>query len=108
MTFKEQLKVDNRNVFLNPEEFADIHTINGKDMPCSVDNYELLEREKHLKGEHSDGVYKKQLMIFVNAEDFGALPAIGRLVTFDKKSYVVTDAVDESGIYSITMELNKT
>ena len=111
MTFKEQLAVDNKQVFMNAEEFAEMHTVNGNVMPCQIDNFELIDRERRYKfhkSEYSEGVYLKQILMFVNSVDFGALPAIGRLVTIDKKSYTVADAINEGGLYSLTLEQNKT
>lgn len=111
MTFKEQIAADNRNVFMNEDEFSEKHLINGTEMPCMVDNNEMIDREKRYQYKRSlyaDGVYIKQLLIYVRAEDFGALPAVGRLITFDKKSYIVSDAINEDGIYSLSLEANKT
>mgnify|MGYP007076752627 CR=1 FL=1 len=50
----------------------------------------------------------KQKLIYVKADDFGPLPAIGRQIVFDGKRYMVTDSTDESGVYTITMEANRT
>ncbi|MBR1476878.1 MAG: hypothetical protein IJ608_02815 [Lachnospiraceae bacterium] len=110
MTFKEQVQLDNAKVFLNFDEFAIKETINGKEMLCIVDNNEMIERETRYnhKGEYSDGVFAKQLLIYVLSEEFGALPAIGRVLTFGKKQYRITDAIDEDGIYSLSLEANKT
>lgn len=111
MTFKEQISSDNRKVFMNLDEFSEFHMINGKEMPCLIDNNELIDRERRYKYQHSmyaDGIYMKQLLIFVRAEDFGPLPAIGRVVTFDKKTYTVSDSINEDGIYSLCLEANKT
>lgn len=110
MTFKDQIATDNRRVFANRDEFWEYHAINGSKMLCMVDNNELVDREKryqYRKSLYADGVYLKELLIYVLAEDFGALPAIGRSVTFDKKSYIVSDAINEDGIYSLTLEANK-
>ena len=38
MSFKELVEQDNRTVFMNLDEFADIHVINGKEIPCIIDN----------------------------------------------------------------------
>ena len=46
LTFKSAIEQDNKEVFLNALEFADSHTINGKQMPAIVDDNELLERDK--------------------------------------------------------------
>lgn len=111
MTFKEQIAKDNRTVFMNQDEFAETHLINGEEIPCTVDNNELIDREKryqYKKSLYADGIYLKQLLIYVRAEDFGPLPAIGRVITFDKKSYIVADAINEDGIYSLCLEANKT
>lgn len=111
MTFKEQIAKDNSDVFMNFDEFADYHTINGKQMLCLVDNNELIDREKRYQYKRSlyaDGVYLKELLVYVKAEDFGPLPAIGRVCTFDKKSYLISDAINEDGIYSLCLEANKT
>ena len=111
MTFKEQIALDNKTVFMNTDEFSETHLVNGTKMPCVVDNNELVDREKRYRYNHSlysDGIYIKQQLIYVKAEDFGPLPAIGRLITFDKKSYIVTDAINEDVIYSLCLEANKT
>lgn len=111
ISFKELIAKDNETVFMNQDEFAELHNINGKDMLCTIDNNELIDREKryqYKKSLYADGIYLKQLLIFVRAEDFGPLPAIGRSVTFDKKSYIIADAINEDGIYSLCLEANKT
>lgn len=109
MTFKEQIARDNVQVFMNIDEFGELHTINGKEMPAIVDNNELVDREKRYRYKNSfDGVYLKELLVYVKESDFGKLPAIGRVVIYDGKSYIVSDAINEDGIYSLTLEANKT
>lgn len=111
MTFKEQIALDNLKVFMNFDEFADMHMVNGTEMLCIVDNNEMIDREKRYQYKRSlyaDGVYIKELLIYVREEDFGPLPAVGRILTFDKKSYLISDAIDEDGIYSLSLEANKT
>jgi hypothetical protein len=110
MTFKDVIADDNKNIFLNMDEFAETHSIDGKEMPCIIDNNEMLEREKRYRNSKTfaEGIYVKSLLIYVNAVDFGAMPAVGRALTFDQKRYIVTDAVNEDGIYSISLEANKT
>lgn len=102
--FKELAFLDIQNVFMNPEEFGEKHQIDGKEMLVVVDGMEVVERSKK-QVEHGriDGIYEKQVLIYVSRADFGALPAIGRILQFDRKQYRVADAVDEGGIYSITL-----
>lgn len=111
MTFKEQIADDAKNIFLNLDEFADYHVINKKRMPVIFDSNEMIDREKRYQYKRSlyaDGVYLKELLIYVRAEDFGSLPPVGRTLTLDGKLYTISDAVDEYGIYSLSLEANKT
>ena len=50
----------------------------------------------------------KEMLIYVSAKDFGKLPAVGRVLTLDGKSYTISDAIDEDGIYSLCLEANRT
>lgn len=106
MGFKEMVREDIEDVFFNLKEFADIHTINGVRMACIVDSNELIERERRQTAMqlYRQGIHLKELMIYVQASDFGPLPAIGRSLALDGRNYLVTDAVDECGVYSITVE----
>ena len=106
-SLKEVMKDYVDNTFMNVDEFADMHTVDGKEMAVLVDDNEIVEREKKMKS-NMDGVYVKQKLIYVKASDFGALPAIGRQIMFDGKRYLVTDSTDEQGVYTITMEANRT
>ena len=52
---------------MNEDEFAEKHLINGVEMPCTIDNNELIDREKryqYKKSLYADGIYLKQLLIY--------------------------------------------
>ena len=113
--FKDIIKSDNSEVFLNTDEFSDIHMINGYKIRCQVDDYEQISREKRYqynRSLHGDGIYLKEVMIYVHADEFDALfkglPGAGRTLTLDGRKYLVTDAQDEYGIYSISLGANET
>lgn len=103
MTFKDVLKKDIKQVFLNFEEFGERHDINGHKVLIIVDENELTEREKRIKRNREE-LHQKQLLFFIAAEDFGALPSPGRILSLDGKNYEITDAENEDGIYSISLE----
>ena len=46
MTFKEQIAKDNKNIFFNLDEFGELHIVNGKKMPVSIDKNGLLTLKK--------------------------------------------------------------
>lgn len=106
MTFKDVVKRDVKSIFLNTDEFSEIHTVNGKPMAVQIDNNEQIEREKRYN-QHMDGIYVKQILMFVSAEEYGPLPKQGASVSLDKRVYRVEDAISEDGIYSITLEANR-
>lgn len=106
MSFKEIIADDVHETFLNTAEFSDTHTINGVDMPAQIDVNEQIEREKRM-AQNVDGVYMNQKLLYVAASDFGAMPAQGSIIKIDGKIYRVADAVDEGGVYSITIEANR-
>ena len=107
MTFKEAIRDDISSVFMNTEEFAALHTLNGKTIPVLIDNNELIERSKKAKSD-MDGVNAKTTLIFVKARDYGGgVPPVGYAITLDGVSYRVTDAMNEDGVYSIHLEANR-
>lgn len=106
MSFKELLRQDVKTVFLNPAEFGEEHTVNGKRMQIIIDDNELTEREKRMKS-NMDGIYKKQMLIYVSALDYGPLPGIGKPVKIDGVTFIVTDSINEGGVYSLHLEANK-
>ena len=105
-TFKDLIAADVHDVFLNTDEFSDIHNLNGVDMPVQEDSNEQIEREKRFN-QHMDGVYLNQKLIYVSAVDYGPMPKQGSMITYDGKRYKVADAIEEDGIYSITLEATR-
>lgn len=106
MNFKDIIASDVHDVFMNAEEFSEMHTINGVEMPVQVDSNEQIEREKRFN-QHMDGIYKNQKLIYVSATDYGPMPKQGTLIKFDGRPYKVADAISEDGIYSLTLEANR-
>lgn len=106
MTFKDIIANDVHQTFLNIEEFSDMHIVNGVEMPVQIDSNEQIEREKRYS-QNIDGMYLNQKLIYVAASDYGPLPKQGSMVTLDGRKYRVADAIDEYGVYSITLEANR-
>ncbi len=103
MDFKEYARQDIEDVFLNPEEFGESHTVNGvPGIPVIFDDFELMSREK-FKNVQDDSTSRKQSIFYVKAADFGRLPAKGKNVTIDGKNFRVEKAVNEFGVYAITV-----
>ena len=60
-----------------------------------------------------DGIYLNHKLIYVSAEHYkkapgrSGMPKQGSVLTLDGKIYRVADAIDEGGVYSITLEANR-
>ena len=106
MNLKDIIKADVKDVFLNTEEFSDTHIVNGVPMAVQIDDIEQIEREKRYN-QNMDGIFVSQKLIYVSAEEFGPLPKQGTVLTLDKRTYRVADAISEDGVYSITLEANR-
>lgn len=105
-SFKDIIQRDIEEVFFNLDEFSDTHIIDGQSMTAMIDDMENIEREKRMKS-HMDGIHARQILLYVKSAQFGALPAQGRILTLDSRKYLVIDAVDENGVYTITLEANR-
>ena len=103
-TFKEQIAADISTTFLNCLEFADTHTVNGKEMAAVVDDNELLERDKSKMGIQVDGTYKSRRLIYVAKDEYGPRPAYGKQIDFDGRLFRVADCTEEAGMLAITLE----
>lgn len=105
-TFKEIIARDVAEVFLNTEEFSDVHLVNGKEMAVQIDSNEQIEREKRMN-QNVDGIFKNEKLIYVSAAEFGPLPKQGSILNLDGRIYRVDDAIHEDGVYSITIGANR-
>lgn len=104
-TFKEQIAADISTTFLNCLEFADTHTVNGKEMAAVVDDNELLERDKaKIMAAQTEGTYKARRLVYVAKADFGPRPAQGAMLTLDGKAYKVKSCTEEAGVLAIELE----
>lgn len=102
--FKRMATEDIMDVFFSPEEFGEVHRIDGKPMTVIIDGVEVVERgKKQSEKGRIDGVYQKQILLYVSRKEMGSLPAIGRQLHLDNSKYLVTDAIDEGGVFSITL-----
>ena len=112
MSIKDIISEDVHTTFMNPDEFSDLHVLNGVKVPVQIDSNEQIEREKRFN-QHMDGIYLNQKLIYVSAEDYrkapgrSGMPKQGSVLTLDGKIYRVADAIDEGGIFSITLEANR-
>jgi hypothetical protein len=103
MSFKDIVQQDLDNIIFNTEEFAEVHTIDGKQLKVAVDNDALMERSK----KEYDGISVGEILYFVKALDFGELPEEGTPQAFDGRMMYVFNAREDDGIYEIILRQNR-
>lgn len=107
MDFKEILKNDVNNVFLNLSEFADTHMINGKEITAVIDD-DMLDGEVNVKfhgqqAQQSTGLYNGGIALYISTADFGK-PKPGSMIELDGKKYIVISTSEQDGIYKINIQ----
>ena len=108
LSFKDCIAADIQQVFLNQEEFAEVHTVDGKPMRVILDDNALLERDAARGGIFPDGMYRARKLIFVVTVDYGGRPMPGKRLNLDGRDYYVQQADDEAGILAIEIEAVRT
>ena len=103
MTLKEMIAGDIQTAFLNMDDFAEIHDVNGTEMKAVID--EINAEERNLKtSDHiiGDSIFEKYWKLYVAIEDFGNKPKTGRQIfRLDGKPYRVLEVDEEMGMYVI-------
>ena len=101
INFKELLDADLKAVFFNPNEFAEPHIINGEEIDCVIDQFQLKEHGN----DGLEGVILDALTIYVTE---GAIPKplIGEVMMVDDRMYFVRNVVEEMGAWVIMVEAN--
>lgn len=103
-SFKDFLKSDN-DVFINSEEFAETHTVNGKEMDIVVDDD--LSKERNSKATDSQGLYTSEKTLFIKKADYGNKPAIEETLKLDGDIYTITDVEDDGQMFIIDLVANE-
>lgn len=103
MNFKDFANQD-LQTFINADEFAAIHTIDGRPLNVIVDNDRLMERSK----KEFDGISVGELLYFVSVSDYGDVkPKPRDSQKFDKRQMYIFDVREDEGMYEIILSQNR-
>ncbi len=101
MSFKNQVLSD-LAVFLNEDEFAERHNIDGRDIPAVIDRDILKQRSQRV-----DGVYSGEVLLFVRASDLPVRPVVDQRMRVDNELFYVVDCNENDGLLEITLGANR-
>lgn len=100
-TFKEQVAQDIELVFLNFDEFAEPHYIEGSEILVIIDNEALEKRNQEL------GVSEADLLFFAKSADLPPMKTPGSFLNIDNKECLVESWAEEMGISKIILRQNR-
>lgn len=105
--FKDVVRED-MAVFLNSEEFADIHNLNGTSCTAIVQdvviNDDLTINSR--MSNYSEGTYGRGAVINVRKSDLPETPVMGQVYKVDGKVGLVVSVADDEGILTIAWQVN--
>lgn len=88
---------DRDDVFLDLNEFADSHVVDGKTVGCVIDQIERGDRDLEA------GVPSDESRLFARTEDMPARRRPGEALSVDGRSYVVLAWRDEMGVTEVDL-----
>lgn len=106
MNFKDQILADIDAVFLNADEFADEHEINSQTMTCVIDE-DLSKQRSNRQSDDYDGIYARQLTLYVRESVLGYRPERDQKMTVDGEWYLVLDCAASDGLLEVTLGANR-
>ena len=104
MSFKDDILADLDEVFLNLDEFAEEHTIEGKKISVVMNNDQL----ETLKEGQILGLVEADMVIFAKAEDLPRDLDPGRFLNVDGRELIVVKAGRNMGLAEVALRQNRT
>lgn len=101
MNFKELVKQDLEHILFNTEELAELHELNGYQVPVILDNSKLL----HFK--QDTGLMDARILIFVQSSKLKFTPEAGNVVQFDGRKYEILSSEKYGGAFEIVLGAKK-
>lgn len=107
-TFKDYLNEDIQDVFLNPNEFAELHLLDGTLISMVIEK-ETVDSKTGLGQEFEDatqGIFETVIVLILKAVDYKN-PLVGAKVKLDGKYYYVINAFEDYGMLTIKLGANE-
>lgn len=103
--FKDTVRKDVKTTFINFDEFASWHNLNGKDVLCIIDKD--ITSEMEARNRDIEGVFLNTLTIYVEDVDLKPRPVQGELLKVDRSFHLVKSVSDEDGVLAIVCVENE-
>jgi len=106
VSFKDQIKQDLSGIFLNLDEFADLHRIEGKEVPVVIDS-DIMAKLSKIGDNRIHGMDEADMVIMGKASDLPENLDPGRLLNLDGREVIVVTTTSEMGLVQIAVRQNR-
>ena len=106
MSFKDQINQDLSDIFLNLNEFADLHRIEGKEVPVVIDS-DIMAKLSKIGDNRIHGMDEADMVIMGKASDLPENLDPGRLLNLDGREVIVVTTTSEMGLVQIAVRQNR-
>lgn len=106
MSFKDQIKQDLSDIFLNLDEFANLHRIEGKEVPVVIDS-DIMAKLSKIGDNRIHGMDEADMVIMGKASDLPENLDPGRLLNLDGREVIVVTTTSEMGLVQIAVRQNR-
>lgn len=106
MSFKDQIKQDLSDIFLNLDEFADLHRIEGKEVPVVIDS-DIMAKLSKIGDNRIHGMDEADMVIMGKASDLPENLDPGRLLNLDGREVIVVTTTSEMGLVQIAVRQDR-
>ena len=106
MSFKDQIKQDLSDIFLNLDEFADLHRIEGKEVPVVIDS-DIMAKLSKIGDNRIHGMDEADMVIMGKASDLPENLDPGRLLNLDGREVIVVTTTSGMGLVQIAVRQNR-
>lgn len=106
MSFKDQIKQDLSDIFLNLDEFADLHRIEGKEVPVVIDS-DIMAKLSKIGDNRIHEMDEADMVIMGKASDLPENLDPGRLLNLDGREVIVVTTTSEMGLVQIAVRQNR-
>ena len=109
MSFKDQIKQDLSDIFLNLDEFADLHRIEGKEVPVVIDS-DIMAKLSKIGDNRIHGMDEADMVIMGKASDLPENLPCRRQNPYnhlDGREVIVVTTTSEMGLVQIAVRQNR-
>jgi len=99
LTLKQLIANDIDSVFFNVNEFAEMHTVDGREVMAIIDEAELIARQASME----EGIADSSMLIMLKRKDFAYDKLPKDRIEFDGRMCIVDKWSEDTGVITVLL-----